>query len=192
LSLGVRARRCGRAASNPARPNGAACRVADALGYASGMECRAATRADLDAVVDMMRRQADLHADLDPARYGMNETAYESYRRWLTKRVDDERSVLLVADRGGVCVAFLIGTIEPALPLYRVTEFGFIHDIWVEPAYRNEGVGRQLVSLAVERFAGLGVKQIRLETVEPNDGARQLFERCGFRVCVREMLMELP
>jgi NAD(P)-dependent dehydrogenase (short-subunit alcohol dehydrogenase family) len=48
-------------------------------------------------------------------------------------------------------VAFSIGTVEREIPIYRLDKFGFIHDLWVEPEYRNEGVARQMVMLAVER-----------------------------------------
>ena len=56
-------------------------------------------------------------------------------------------------------VAFLIGTVEKEIPIYRLDQFGFIHDVWVEPEYRNEGVGRQMTMLAIEKFRELGVKQ---------------------------------
>ena len=50
----------------------------------------------------------------------------------------------------GVGLGFLVGTVEREIPIYRLAEFGFIHDLWVEPAYRNEGVARQMVMVAVE------------------------------------------
>jgi ribosomal protein S18 acetylase RimI-like enzyme len=61
----------------------------------------------------------------------------------------------------------------------------------VEPAYRNEGIARQLVMLAVERFRQIGVGQVRMDVAYRNEAARRLFEACGFRVSTVEMLMEL-
>ena len=49
-----------------------------------------------------------------------------------------------------------------------------------------------MVTLAVERFAGIGVKQVRLDTATANEPARSLFAACGFRPSVTEMLIELP
>jgi ribosomal protein S18 acetylase RimI-like enzyme len=114
------------------------------------------------------------------------------YRSWMTNRARDERSVFLVAhtDDGRV-VGFLIGTAEREIPIYRLREFGFIHDVWVEPEYRNEGVARQMTMLAIEKFRAMGMKQVRLDTAAANDVGRSLFRACGFRPSVTEMLLEI-
>ena len=88
--------------------------------------------------------------------------------------------------------AFLIGTVEKELPIYRLAEFGFIHDLWVEEDYRHEGVARQLTTLAIEKFRDIGVAQVRLDTVAANESARALFAATGFRPSVVEMLIEIP
>jgi len=123
------------------------------------------------------------------------------YQSWLPKRATDPQSVFLVADResAGVpasagmssLVAFLIGTVEREIPIYRLEKFGFIHDLWVEPEYRHEGIARQMTMLAIERFREIGVTQIRLDTAAKNDAARALFASCGFRESVREMLLQI-
>jgi len=139
----------------------------------------------------MVRKLCELHRSWDRAKYDFVDGIEEMYRGWLTARATDPRAVFLVADREGFGpVGFLIGTVEKEIPIYRLKEYGFIHDLWVEPDYRNEGLARQLVMLAVERFGDIGVQQVRLDTAGPNDVARKLFERCGFRVSVVEMLRE--
>jgi ribosomal protein S18 acetylase RimI-like enzyme len=139
----------------------------------------------------MVERVCALHESWDSAKYGFLPNIAEMYRGWLTSRATDARSVFFVAEREGAIVAFLVGTVEREIPIYRLGEYGFIHDAWVEPAYRNEGVGRQMTMLAIERFRGMGVKQIRLDTAAKNDAARGLFASCGFRPSVTEMLLEL-
>jgi ribosomal protein S18 acetylase RimI-like enzyme len=155
------------------------------------MVCRPATPADVEQVLTMVGQIVRMHERLDRPRFAAGNDATESYRRWLAARSQDAESVFLVADRGGQCVAFLVATVEPSVPIYLTRSFGFIHDLWVEPDYRNEGIARQLVMLAIERFRQIGVNQIRLETAEANDVARTLFERCGFRVTTREMMLEM-
>jgi ribosomal protein S18 acetylase RimI-like enzyme len=85
---------------------------------------------------------------------------------------------------------FLVGSVEKSIPIYRLAEFGFIHDMWVEPPFRRRGVARLLVEEAVRRFAAMGVSQVRLETADANDSARRLFAACGFRVGTVDMLRE--
>jgi ribosomal protein S18 acetylase RimI-like enzyme len=155
------------------------------------MQIRPATPADVPAVLPMVRKLGDLHRRWDPAKYGYVADVESMYRPWLTARATDPRAVFLVADREGRGpVAFLIGTVEREIPVYTLKEYGFVHDLWVDEDYRNEGIARQMTMEAVERFRAIGVTQIRLDTAAANEPARKLFASCGFRASVVEMLRE--
>lgn len=159
------------------------------------MDIRPATPDDVPAVLPMVAKVCAFHEKLDPAKYGSRDAPERMYDQWLVGRATDRRSVFLVADAGGEpsrLVGFLVATIEAEIPVYRLKQFGFVHDLWVEEDYRNEGIARQMVTLAVERFGRIGVKQVRLDTAVANDSARNLFAACGFRPSVVEMLIELP
>ena len=140
----------------------------------------------------MVEQIAKLHESWDPDKYGFLPNPGKMYRSWLRQRSGDPRSVFLVAQHAsGNLAGFIVGTTEREIPIYRLEEFGFIHDLWVEPQYRNEGLARQLVMLTIERFREIGVKQIRCDTAAPNEIARALFARCGFRPSTTEMLLVL-
>jgi len=141
----------------------------------------------------MVEKLCKLHESWDPAKYSFLPNIPQMYDSWLRERATHRRSVFLVAETSPPkkIVGFIIGTVEREIPIYRLKEYGFLHDLWVEPEYRNEGVARQIVMLAVEKFKEIGVQQIRLDTAAKNDAARRLFEACGFRESVREMLLEL-
>lgn len=139
----------------------------------------------------MVRKIAALHQEWDKARYQLASDPAERYRHWLTARADDPRSAFFVAQSENALAGFVIGTVEKEIPIYALTEYGFIHDLWVEPEYRHEGIARQMTMLAVEKFASLGVKQVRLSTAAANDAARALFSGCAFRPSTIEMLLEI-
>lgn len=143
-------------------------------------------------MLPMVAKIAALHEQWDSAKFGYKTHPEQMYRSWLTARAGDPRSVFLVADRDTALVGFLVATVESELPIYRLTEYGFIHDIWVEPAYRNEGVARQMVMLAIETFRDMGVRQVRGDTAAANEAARHLLHSCGMRPSTIEMLIELP
>ncbi len=134
---------------------------------------------------------AALHESWDPAKFGYKPYPEQAYRGWLSGRTRDPKSVFLVATQEDALVGFLVGTTEQEVPVYQLAEYGFIHDIWVEPAYRHEGVGRQMVMLAIERFRDVGVKQVRADTAAANNVARGLLISCGMRPSTTEMLVEL-
>jgi ribosomal protein S18 acetylase RimI-like enzyme len=161
------------------------------------MEIRPATPKDVPQVLPMVRKVCAFHQALDSAKYTFDGDPGEMYRDWLRRRATDRRSVFLVADAAAASdkkprlVAFLIGTVEQEIPIYRIKEYGFVHDLWVEEEYRNEGIARQMVTLAVERFREIGVPQVRLDVAAGNAPAAGLFRACGFRPSVTEMLIEL-
>ena len=160
------------------------------------MTIRPATAADVPAIVPLVRKVEAYHQRSNPAKYLFRGDPGEMYRAWLERSTTDERAVFLVCDaaaRGEPpnVVGFLIGTVEPEIRIYVLREYGWVHDLWIDEAYRHEGVGRQLVMQAIERFAGLGVKQVRLDVLANNEPARKLFEACGFRPSVVEMLLEV-
>ena len=158
----------------------------------SEMEIRRATAGDVAGVLPLVSKIAALHQGWDRAKYGFDADPALRYRNWLTARADDPRAVFLVAVGDERIVAFLIATVESEIPIYTLREYGFFHDLWVEEQYRHEGIARQIVMAAIERFKEIGVRQIRLDTAAVNEPARSLFNRCGFRVSSVEMLLELP
>jgi len=159
--------------------------------YDEGMQIRDATPHDVPAVLPMVDAISRLHASWDPARFRTTASVLDSYRAWLTARATDPRAVFLLAERDGRVVAYLIGTIEDEIPIYWTPQTGWIHDLWVDPTYRNEGLGRQMTMLAVERFRALGMTQVRLQTASANDVGHALFTQCGFRNSTVEMICEL-
>lgn len=157
----------------------------------AGVTIRAATVADVESVLPMVARVVALHEEWDAARYRALGDVVERYRSWLPERAGDARSVFLVASVGEGVVGFLVAGVEGNIPIYEVVEFGFIHDMWVEPEWRCRGVAGALVREAVSRFGGMGVKQVRLETAAGNEGARRVFAEAGFRVTAVEMAVEV-
>lgn len=161
------------------------------------MVIRPARAEDVPGVLPMVAKICAFHENLDPAKYGFLAQPERMYENWLVSRAKDRRSVFLVAEREAsgsepaVLVGFLVADTEREIGIYRLKEYGFVHDLWVEPAYRNEGLARQLVMLAIERFREMGVGQARMDVASRNEPALRLFEACGFRVSTVEMLIEL-
>ncbi|MGA9380958.1 MAG: GNAT family N-acetyltransferase [Phormidium sp.] len=157
------------------------------------MLIRPAKQSDISAILPMVGKICALHETWDAAKYGFLPNPAQRYEGWLSKLVNGDRSIFLVAEdqSKALLAGFLVATIEREIPIYRLKEFAFIHDLWVEPEYRRSGVARQLVMQTIALFQKMGVEQIRLDTAANNDAARKLFSECGFRPSVVEMLIEL-
>ena len=174
------------------------------------MRIRHASPADVPAVLPMVAQICALHEAWDADKYGFLPNPAERYRRWLEQQATSDRSIFLLVEQAvtgqdisednasendavehqqaNKFVAFLVATIETEIPLYRLKEFGFIHDLWVEPAYRQLGLGKQLVEQTLQAFQHKGISQVRLDTAIANEAARRLFQSCGFRLSTIELL----
>ncbi len=160
------------------------------------MQIRPATPTDVPAVLPMVTQICALHESWDAAKYGFLPNPAQRYDRWLRAQATSDRSIFLVAEREssdapGELVGFIIATIETEIPIYRLKDYGFIHDLWVEPDYRRLGVGRQLVEQTLQALAHQGIQQVRLDTAHANEAARRLFQSCGFRISTIELLAEI-
>jgi ribosomal protein S18 acetylase RimI-like enzyme len=156
------------------------------------MLIRSATSDDVPQVLPMVAKICALHENWDTAKYGFLPYPEQRYEKWLTRLANSsDRNVFLVAQDEGKLGGFLVATVEREIPIYRLQEYAFIHDIWVEPEYRQNGVAQQMVMLCVQRFQEMEVQQIRLDTTAVNEAARRLFASCGFRISTIEMLKEL-
>lgn len=157
----------------------------------TGPLVRPGTPADVPAILPMVDAITRFHAERDAERFRVLPDVLDRYAAWLPERATDARSVLLVAEDAGRLVAFLVGTVEPEVPIFWVPECGWIHDVWVEPSHRRQGLAEALVEGAAERFRAMGVRQVRLHTGAFNDAARAVFAKAGFRTSVVEMLRPL-
>jgi ribosomal protein S18 acetylase RimI-like enzyme/catechol 2,3-dioxygenase-like lactoylglutathione lyase family enzyme len=59
---------------------------------------------------------------------------------------------------------------------HKATLFG----MYVPAAFRGRGVGRRLVDAVLDHAGARGTRVVQLTVTEGNDGARGLYERCGF------------
>lgn len=157
---------------------------------------RPATPADVPGVLPMVRELCALHRSWDFARFSIRDDAEGMYAEWLPKRANDPRSVFLVAERAiegrAALCGFIIGTTEQNLRIYTLSEFAYLHDLWVDPAARGLGIGGRLIDEAVSRFTAMGISQIRGETALANEHARAMLMRHGFRIGTIDVVRDRP
>ena len=167
---------------------------------ASPVTIRAGTLEDIPAVLPMVQAICDMHAAMDPDRYSFVPDITSRYATWLPKRIADAGSVFLVAESqpqtsitppAPHIVAFLIAETLDEIPIYLTKRYGFIHDLWVQPTYRRQGIAQALTRECIARFRAMQLTQVRLDTAAANDSARTLFASLGFHASSTQMLHSL-
>jgi ribosomal protein S18 acetylase RimI-like enzyme len=69
---------------------------------------------------------------------------------------------------------------------------GEVAEVYVDPAFRSQGIGRQLLQQAVELFRQRNVTFAAVWTRESNPQAVRLYEEAGFRRTEQLVLTWLP
>ena len=88
-----------------------------------------------------------------------------------------QHAVFLVAEESGVVVGDGIAQVRK----HKTGLSGRIYSLAVGAGPRGRGVGRMLLEALVARLAERGARRVYLEVEEQNQGAVQLYEKCGFR-----------
>ncbi|MBW4663123.1 MAG: hypothetical protein KME01_02810 [Chroococcus sp. CMT-3BRIN-NPC107] len=96
------------------------------------MNIRPATSNDVSDILPMVGSIYALHQKWDKAKYNFKPNHQEHYCQWLTAQANNECSVFLFAEdkvESKKLVGFAIATVEREIPIYRLQEFAFIHDL---------------------------------------------------------------
>ena len=92
--------------------------------------------------------------------------------------LSEANSYILVAEIKGVVVGFVNLTVRKTI-LHRGLS-GLIDELIVAKGCRGKGIGRQLLSSAIEKSRKLGCCEVEVSTEKANIKAREFYRQCGF------------
>ncbi len=129
---------------------------------------------DLDLVVSLRVRMAE---ETDATK--LSAQLVDATRRWL--RENTQRGIMRswLAQSDGK----IIGTVSCRIRDTSPREFdligkeAYVHNLYVEPAYRNRGIGRSLMQVLLDWCKDNGYTRVALRASEMG---RPLYERMGF------------
>ncbi|QSG15350.1 GNAT family N-acetyltransferase [Halapricum desulfuricans] len=146
------------------------------------MNVRPATPADRPAIRDIARRSLQTSYSLSPqAITGAIEEWYTEDN--LCERLNDEDSLLLVAERDDQVVGFSESTLEDAAVFERSDTQQTAMLLWlhVDPSYRGERIGTELFEATRDRLHERGASAIQGRVLAENSEGNGFFERQGFQ-----------
>lgn len=105
---------------------------------------------------------------------------------WYVRWLEETRSFVLVAELRGRPVGFLAAGVAEFPDRYTRLEErpnlqGHIHDVFVEPRARRQGVAQALFDAAEQRLRAAGCDNLRLGVAAGNEVARRFYRRFGFQ-----------
>jgi GNAT superfamily N-acetyltransferase len=128
------------------------------------------------------------HTTHDPI-YVTAPGAERVMRRFLADLTSSSHAFLFVAEFDGRTIAFVSGELRESSPTFRPKTWASVDDVYVEPDYRNLGVGRALVESVKAWAKERGADGVSLQVAAANERGRKFYEDLGFReVSVYEVL----
>jgi ribosomal protein S18 acetylase RimI-like enzyme len=107
--------------------------------------------------------------------------AEKTMRRFLADTANSGYSFLFVASAGGRTVGFISGELRQGSPTFLPRTWASVDDVFVEPAYRNRGIGRALLRSVRAWAQERGADGISLQVAAANARGRKFYEDLGFR-----------
>jgi len=142
---------------------------------------RPASQQDLVALQDIAGDAFELSRfAADPFFSGEEVAAF--YRRWISNLCDGLAAEVLVAHANDEIAGFVSCSLQSKAS-------GRIPLIATSDAHRRQGVGRALVDASLRWFAAAGLREVFVKTQVANYSALALYQSCGFRVALAEVVL---
>jgi ribosomal protein S18 acetylase RimI-like enzyme len=111
----------------------------------------------------------------------VQELATEASQRWNEPQLVDATLLHLDDAHWDALLALKDGRAVGMIGVLAVGEIGLVEDVYVAEAHRNQGIGKTLMSRAVEICARSLFKHVLLEVAPDNAAAIALYKKFGFR-----------
>lgn len=157
----------------------------------SAAAIRPAVPADLPVIGRLGALLVRMHHDLDPERFiAPPPETEQAYASFLGPKLEEPDIVVLVAERDGEVIGYTYAGVEGWDYMSLRGPAGVLYDIVVDPARREQGIGRTLLDATIKELEARGAPRIVLSTAQQNESAQRLFARAGFRRTMIEMTRE--
>jgi GNAT superfamily N-acetyltransferase len=134
------------------------------------MDIRLATAADRDAAVALLVAQMREHAIPTPA-----ERLGASFDHVVA---DAARGAILLAWEGQRAIG--VAALTYAFPIEVGERTAWLEELYVEPAFRQRGIGTALLQSALDIIDAAGAVSVDLEIVAGHERVERLYARFGF------------
>lgn len=158
---------------------------------ASRMIIRPARDEDIATIGLMWEKLAQFHHLIDPALPPAARGGGKVYARRLSSRMNDPHTRIFVAELENLLIGYALAVIVDVIPDMFIQEnTGFLADIYVDDAYRRQGVGRALVSSVSAWLNENGVRGYEWYVAEQNSAGKRFWESVGGRRVMIRMRAE--
>jgi ribosomal protein S18 acetylase RimI-like enzyme len=150
---------------------------------------RVGTLDDLQTVGLLWRKLNDYHLSIG-MHFRVDDTSVETWLDSFTRTLG-RFSFLWVTDQEGEISAFLLGRLKKTPAYLGGVMVGEISDLYVSDKLRGQGIGKQLVSTAMQHFKNQSIHSVEVQIMTQNVSGLAFWNSLGFQndvILVRQMV----
>lgn len=108
-----------------------------------------------------------------------DDPAAQAYLEHLIHMQAGGKGIILVAEQDQKLIGFvcLLGPSGPAAGKKSDDAYAFMSDLFVDPDYRNQGVGTQLIEMVEVQARTMGADNVALRVAVDNTGSRNFYTK---------------
>lgn len=99
---------------------------------------------------------------------------------FINERLQNNESIIFVAIDAELQKPVGFTQLYPKYSSVRLVQNWILNDLYVEESHRRQGIGEQLIKVAMDFAKTRGSKFVQLETAVDNHAAQSLYEAIGF------------
>lgn len=152
---------------------------------------RKARLSDVPRLVELALKLMKSHVKFDSFLYALNRKAGKKYKKFFKKKIKNKNCLLIVAETSAGIIGYAFAVIKKRPPIFKQTKMCFLHDIFVEKAFRGKGASTALFK-EVKKFAvkkKIKIMQVRVD--EKNKHAITVYKKFGYKECDKNMVLKI-
>jgi len=140
-----------------------------------------ATLDDLESIILLNQKLCEKeHCEFDKT-IDSDYPASKAGRKYFSERLKNDMSLKLVAENQGKIIGYFIGALIEPEDYRTIERLGEGENMFIEPEYRNKGIGTEFMKRFETWCKEKGVNRLRHVVSAKNIRAKRLYEKLGFK-----------
>jgi len=146
---------------------------------------------DVASLITLNSEVQSLHIDIAPNVFC--EVKREEVSKWFETLIEDNNTQLYVAKNNINILGYLINQIikRPSNPFMLQQYFAYIDHVCVSSEHRGKGIGRKLMSTAIDFAKVNEISRLELDVWTENINAINAYKKIGFKASREKLIYKI-
>lgn len=147
------------------------------------IKIRKAKPKDINTLAELNTKLLKHHSQFEKELYALasSKNRKKAMQKNARQRIHSKNSLALIAESGNQIAGYLTASIKQKPEYFKTNKVGHIHQLFVKPKFRKQGLGKALFKEAEKFFKKKGVKWLEIEASVKNKLTNKTYKALGMR-----------